>query len=94
MLYDIATQTQECVPTLRRLEYRMRVLWDVPDYERLQRGFETLDYWNKVTLELLIRFMLASLQRKHTRGIKCAAELSNTAGFNMRCGAWDWTIDL
>ena len=76
MLYDIASQTQECVPTLRRLEYRMRVLWDVPDYERLQRGFETLGWENKVTLELLIRFMLASLQRKHTGGIKCAAELS------------------
>ena len=54
----------------------MQILWDVPDYERLQRGFEVLAKWNKVTLELLIRFMLVSLQREHTRGVKCAAELS------------------
>ena len=42
MLYDIASQTQERVPTLRRHVYQMRILWDIPDYERLQRGFEIL----------------------------------------------------
>ena len=54
----------------------MQILWDIPDYERLQRGYEALGYCYNVTLELLIRFMLVSLQRKHTVGVKGAAELS------------------
>ena len=76
MLFDIAWQTQEEVPTLRRHEHKMRILWEIPDYERLQRGFETLGYCFTVTPELLIRFMLRSLQREHTGGVPCVAELS------------------